>query len=107
MLKSLDTMRFIVGRFTSLLELSFCLASYHPSFINFLEKIVQTNFLTSQEILKLLDYTRWDEIKGVICLMYNKGKYLAYVWDSTKLSEVEEKSRITMIKRISTRKFHF
>lgn len=39
--------------------------------------------------------------------MYNKGKYLAYVWDSTKLSEVEEKSRITMIKRISTRKFNF
>ena len=25
--------------------------------------------------------------------MYNNGKYLAYVWDSTKLSEVEEKKQ--------------
>ena len=71
---------------------------YHPSFINLIEKeIIQTNFVTSQKIPELLDQTRWEEIRRVkqfkVWLVYNKGKSLAYVWDSTKLSEVEARKK--------------
>ena len=49
--------------------------------------------MTSQELPELLDQTRWDEIRAVknfkVWLIYNKGKSLAYVWDSNELSETE------------------
>lgn len=72
---------------------------YNPSFINRLEKeMTQTNFVTSLEIPELLDQTKWEEIRRVeqfkVWLVYNKGKSLAYVWDSTKLSEVEARKKL-------------
>ncbi len=60
----------------------------------------QINFVTSQELPELLDQTRWDEIKAVkkfkVWLVYNKGKSLAYVWNSNKLSEIEARRKANL-----------
>lgn len=74
---------------------------YQPSLIARLKKrLKQTNFVTSQELPELLDQTRWDEIRAVkkfkVWLVYNKGKSLAYVWDSTKLSETEARRKANL-----------
>lgn len=71
---------------------------YQPSLIARIKKrLKQTNFVTSQELPELLDQTRWDEIRAVkkfkVWLVYNKGKSLAYVWDSNKLSETEARRK--------------
>ena len=64
------------------------------------KKLKQTNFITSQELPELLDQTRWDEIRAVkkfkVWLVYNKGKSLAYVWDSNKLSETEARRKANL-----------
>ncbi|RKV83481.1 MAG: ImmA/IrrE family metallo-endopeptidase, partial [Streptococcus sp.] len=67
---------------------------YQPSLIaRLIKRLKQSNFVTSQELPELLDQKRWDEIRAVknfkVWLVYNKGKSLAYVWDSNKLSETE------------------
>ena len=63
------------------------------------KKLKQTNFITSQELPELLDQTRWDEIRAVkkfkVWLVYNKGKSLAYVWDSNK-SETEARRKANL-----------
>lgn len=63
-------------------------------------RLKQTNFVTSQELPELLDQTRWDEIRAVkkfkVWLVYNKGKSLAYVWDSNKLSETEARRKANL-----------
>lgn len=74
---------------------------YQPSLIARLKKrLKQTNFVTSQELPELLDQTRWDEIRAVkkfkVWLVYNKGKSLAYVWDSEKLSETEARRKANL-----------
>ena len=74
---------------------------YQPSLIARLKKrLKQTNFVTSQELPELLDQTRWDEIRAVkkfkVWLVYNKGKSLAYVWDSNKLSEAEARRKANL-----------
>jgi hypothetical protein len=74
---------------------------YQPSLIARLKKrLKQTNFVTSQELPELLDQTRWDEIRAVkkfkVWLVYNKGKSLAYVWDSNKLSETEARRKANL-----------
>lgn len=60
----------------------------------------QSNFVTSQELSELLDQKRWDEIRAVknfkVWLVYNKGKSLAYVWDSNKLSEAEARRKANL-----------
>lgn len=60
----------------------------------------QINFVRSQELPELLDQTRWDEIKAVkkfkVWLVYNKGKSLAYVWNSNKLSEIEARRKANL-----------
>ena len=71
---------------------------YQPSLIARLKRrLKKTNFVTSQELPELLDQTRWDEIRAVkkfkVWLVYNKGKSLAYVWDSNKLSETEARRK--------------
>ena len=64
------------------------------------KRLKQTNFVTSQELPELLDQTRWDEIRAVkkfkVWLVYNKGKSLAYVWDSEKLSETEARRKANL-----------
>ena len=74
---------------------------YQPSLIARLKKrLKQTNFVTSQELPELLDQTRWDEIRAVkkfkVWLVYNKGKSLAYVWDSNKLSDTEARRKANL-----------
>lgn len=74
---------------------------YQPSLIVRLKKrLKQTNIVTSQELPELLDQTRWDEIRAIkkfkVWLVYNKGKSLAYVWDSNKLSEIEARRKANL-----------
>ena len=74
---------------------------YQPSLIARLKRrLKKTNFVTSQELPELLDQTRWDEIRAVkklkVWLIYNKGKSLAYVWDSNKLSETEARRKANL-----------
>ena len=74
---------------------------YQLSLIARLKKrLKQSNFVTSQELPELLDQTRWDEIRAVkkfkVWLVYNKGKSLAYVWDSNKLSETEARRKANL-----------
>lgn len=74
---------------------------YQPSLIARLKKrLKQTNFVTSQELPELLDQSRWNEIRNIdhfkVWLVYNKGKSLAYVWDSEKLSETEAKRKANL-----------
>lgn len=74
---------------------------YQPSLIARLKKrLKQSNFLTSHELPELLDQKRWDEIRAVknfkVWLVYNKGKSLAYVWDSNKLSEAEARRKANL-----------
>ena len=74
---------------------------YQPSLIARIKKrLKQTNFVTSQELPELLDQRRWDEIRAVkkfrVWLVYNKGKSLAYVWDSNKLSETEARRKANL-----------
>lgn len=74
---------------------------YQPSLIARLKKrLKQTNFVTSQELPELLDQTKWYEIRAVkkfrVWLVYNKGKSLAYVWDSNKLSETEARRKANL-----------
>lgn len=74
---------------------------YQPSLIARLKKrLKQTNFVTSQELPELLDQAKWDEIRAVkkfkVWLVYNKGKSLAYVWDSNKLSEAEARRKANL-----------
>lgn len=74
---------------------------YQPSLIARLKKrLKQTNFVTSHELPELLDQTRWEEIREVkkfkVWLVYNKGKSLAYVWDSNKLSETEARRKANL-----------
>lgn len=74
---------------------------YQPPLLARLKKkMKQTNFVTSQELPELLDQTRWDEIRSVkkfkVWLVYNKGKSLAYVWDSNKLSETEARRKANL-----------
>ena len=74
---------------------------YQPSLIARLKKrLKQSNFVTSQELPELLDQKRWDEIRAVknfkVWLVYNKGKSLAYVWDSNRLSETEARRKANL-----------
>ena len=74
---------------------------YQPSLIARLKKrLKQSNFVTSHELPELLDQKRWDEIRAVknfkVWLVYNKGKSLAYVWDSNKLSETEARRKANL-----------
>ena len=74
---------------------------YQPSFIARVKKrLKQSNFMTSKELPELLDQTRWDEIRAVkkfkVWLIYNKGKSLAYVWDSNKLSETAARRKANL-----------
>ena len=71
-----------------------------PLLVRLKKKMKQTNFVTSQELPELLDQSRWNEIRNTdhfkVWLVYNKGKSLAYVWDSEKLSETEARRKANL-----------
>ena len=64
------------------------------------KKMKQTNFVTSQELPELLDQSWWNEIREIehfrVWLVYNKGKSLAYVWNSEKLSDIEARKKANL-----------
>lgn len=64
------------------------------------KKMKQTNFVTSKELPELLDQSRWNEIRNIdhfkVWLVYNKGKSLAYVWDSERISETEARRKANL-----------
>ncbi|QXA19245.1 ImmA/IrrE family metallo-endopeptidase [Streptococcus gordonii] len=72
---------------------------YQPSFASQIEKKVrEVDFITSQEFPELIHQKNWDLIKESspdlkIWLIYNKGKTVAYVWNSKKLSDSEARKK--------------
>ena len=72
---------------------------YKPSLLNQIKrKISNDGFATSQDIPELLNQKKWNQLKKEnpnlkIWLIYNKGKSIAYVWDSRKLSDKEAKKK--------------
>ena len=72
---------------------------YQPSFVSQIEKKVsEVDFITSQEFPELIHQENWDLIKESspdlkIWLIYNKGKTVAYVWNSKKLSDSEARKK--------------
>lgn len=72
---------------------------YQPSFVSQIEKKVsEVDFITSQEFPELIHQENWDLIKESSAdlktwLIYNKGKTVAYVWNSKKLSDSEARKK--------------
>lgn len=66
---------------------------YRPSFKKQLQNcIVHKGFVSSEELPELLKQENWPELKRSIdnlkvWLVYNKGKSVAYAWDSKKISD--------------------
>lgn len=61
-------------------------------------RIFEQGFISSQELPELIDQNNWKELRESIdnlkiWLIYNKGKSIAYAWDSTKISEQEARRK--------------
>ena len=61
-------------------------------------RIFEQGFISSQELPELIDQNNWKELRESIdnlkiWLIYNKGKSVAYAWDSTKISEQEARRK--------------
>ena len=62
------------------------------------KKMKQTNFVTSHELPELLNQENWSNLKEnikhlKIWLVYNKGKQIAYAWNSLKLSDEQARKK--------------
>ena len=72
---------------------------YNPSLVNKIQKrIDEKGFVSSQEIPELLNQEIWSNLKEnikhlKIWLVYNKGKQIAYAWDSLKLSDEQARKK--------------
>ena len=72
---------------------------YQPSFVSQIEKKVsEVDFITSQEFPELIYQENWNLIKVSspdlkIWLIYNRGKTVAYLWNSKKLSDSEARKK--------------
>lgn len=72
---------------------------YQPSFVNLVnQKVIEFGFVTSQEFPELKNQGNWNLIKEnnpnlKTWLIYNKGKTVAYVWNSKKLSDSEARKK--------------
>ena len=72
---------------------------YQPSFVSQIKKKVdEVDFISSQEFPELIHQENWDLIKKSspylkTWLIYNKGKTVAYVWNSKKLSDSEARKK--------------
>lgn len=61
-------------------------------------RIIEQGFVSSQELPELINQNNWKELRESInnlriWLIYNKGKSVAYAWDSTKISDQEARKR--------------
>ena len=72
---------------------------YSPSLKTQIQNhIIDHGFVTSKELPALVNQNNWEELKKSInnlkiWLSYNKGKSIAYAWDSTKMSEQEVRKK--------------
>lgn len=72
---------------------------YRPSIMNQIRyRIDEKSFVSSQEIPELLNQENWSNLKEnikhlKIWLVYNKGKQIAYAWDSLKLSDEQARKK--------------
>lgn len=72
---------------------------YNSSLVNKIQKrIDEKGFVSSQEIPELLNQENWANLKEnikhlKIWLVYNKGKQIAYAWDSLKLSDEQARKK--------------
>lgn len=62
------------------------------------DHIIVQGFVTSKELPALVNQNNWEDLKKSInnlkiWLIYNKGKSIAYAWDSTKMSEQEVRKK--------------
>ena len=73
---------------------------YNPSLVNKIQKrIDEKGFVSSQDITELLHQENWANLKEnikhlKIWLVYNKGKQIAYAWDSLKLSDEQARKKL-------------
>lgn len=63
-----------------------------------IQKLSKSGFVTSEEVSELLNQDLWAEItkqaKYVrVWLLYNKGKRIAYAWDTNKVSDEQAKKK--------------
>ena len=61
-------------------------------------RIFEQGFVSSQDLPELIDQNNWKELRESIdnlkiWLIYNKGKSVAYAWDSTKISDEEARKK--------------
>ena len=61
-------------------------------------RIFEHGFVSSHELPELVDQNNWKELRESIdnlkiWLIYNKGKSVAYAWDSTKISDQEARKK--------------
>ena len=76
---------------------------YRPSLKDHIQnRIRKTGFISSQELPDLLNQQNWNFFKESIdnlniWLVYNKGKSIAYAWDSTKFSEQEARTKAELL----------
>ena len=72
---------------------------YSPSLkVQTQNRIIKYGFVSSHDLPELLNQNSWKELKESIenlkiWLIYDKGKSVAYAWDSTKLSDQEAKKK--------------
>lgn len=72
---------------------------YQPSFVNqVMQKINELGFVTSKDFPELINQGNWNLIREngsnlKTWLVYNKGKTVAYVWNSQKLSDSEARKK--------------
>ena len=74
-------------------------SQYSPSLkVQTQNRIIEYGFVTSYDLPELINQKNWKELKGSIdnlriWLIYNKGKSVAYAWDSTKISDQEARKK--------------
>lgn len=74
-------------------------SQYSPSLkVQTQNRIIEYGFVTSYDLPELINQNNWKELKGSIdnlriWLIYNKGKSVAYAWDSTKISDQEARKK--------------
>lgn len=72
---------------------------YSPSLkVQTQNRIDEYGFVSSHELPELVNQSNWNELRESIdnlkiWLIYNKGKSVAYAWDSTKFSEQEARKK--------------
>lgn len=72
---------------------------YSPSLkVQTQKRIAEYGFVSSYELPELVNQSNWNELRESIdnlkiWLIYNKGKSIAYAWDSTKISEQEARRK--------------